>query len=140
MPRCIRTILIALFVVFFSPGTGGAQGVTQPQSPSSTAPEAPKRVPGLDLAALDRAANACQDFYQFACGGWLKENPVPASEPSWSRFNELAERNRQTLRSILERDGRPSATRTPVQAKIGDYYAACMDEAAIDQKGLAPLK
>src|SRR5512144_962675 len=139
MQRHIPVVLTALSLVLLTSGSAGAQVTAKPQAPTTT-PETPKRVPGLDVAALDRSANACQDFYQFACGGWLTTNPVPASEPSWSRFNELAERNRETLRSILEADAPSRPNRPPVQAKIGDYYAACMDETAIDQKGLAPLK
>src|SRR5512141_2964158 len=129
MQRSLRHVPTGLFLILLSSGVAVGQGVSKPQSPSSTAPETPKRVPGFDAAALHRSANACQDFYQFACGGWLKANPVPADEPSWSRFNELAERNRQTLRGILDADSQQRTGRTPVRAKIGDYYAACMDEA-----------
>ena len=118
----------------------GAHGQDKPLSPSSSAPETPKRVPGFDPAAVDRSADACQDFYQYACGGWLKANPLPEDEASYGRFKELAERNRETLRLILEAAARPTPDRPPVTAKIGDYYASCMDEAAIEQKGLAPLE
>ena len=117
-----------------------AHGQDEPVSPSSSAPETPTRVPGFDPAALDRSADACQDFYQFACGGWLEANPLPPEEPSYGRFKELADRNRETLREILEAAARPSSGRSPLTAKIGDYYASCMDEAGIERKGLAPLE
>ncbi|HSB62347.1 MAG TPA: M13 family metallopeptidase, partial [Vicinamibacteria bacterium] len=93
--------------------------------------------PGLS-AAVDRAGDACSDFYQFACGGWLARNPLPADEARYGRFDELHERNLLTLRSILERAA-PSAGRSELDRKIGDHYAACMDEAGIEAKGLHPL-
>jgi predicted metalloendopeptidase len=79
------------------------------------------------------------DFYQFACGGWRKANPIPADQARWGRFNELAERNRNALHEILEqaKDARPG--RTPLEARVGDYYAACMDEPAIETLGTKPI-
>ena len=91
---------------------------------------------GLQLDAMDRTADPCADFYQFACGGWVANNPIPADRASWSRFDELQERNDGTLRKVLEN---AAAGRDAEQKKIGDYYASCMDEAAIDKKGTAPL-
>jgi endothelin-converting enzyme/putative endopeptidase len=86
---------------------------------------------------MDRSADACTDFYQFACGGWVAKNPVPADRASWSRFEELQDRNNETLRRILDA---AAAGRDPASNKIGDYYASCMDEAAINAKGAAPLE
>src|SRR5262249_47899848 len=96
-------------------------------------------VPNATLAALDKTADPCVDFYQFACGGWVKNNPIPSDQAIWSRFGELAERNREELRGILEAAAK-AGNRTPDEQKIGDYYAACMDEAAIEKKGIAVLK
>jgi len=95
---------------------------------------------GFDSAALDRSGDACSDFYQFACGGWLAKNPLPADESRFGRFNELHERNLQTLRGILERAAGPSSPRSAGEREIGDYYAACMDEKGIEAKGLSPLR
>ena len=96
-------------------------------------------VPNATISALDKTADPCVDFYQFACGGWTKNNPIPPDQAIWSRFGELAERNREELRGILENAAK-ATNRTPDEQKIGDYYAACMDEAAIEKKGIAVLK
>ena len=80
------------------------------------------------------------DFYQYACGTWLKNNPIPADQSSWGRFSELHERNQIILRGILEKQSADNASRSPVNQKIGDYFNSCMDEAGIEAKGTAPLK
>jgi putative endopeptidase len=94
----------------------------------------------FDAKAMDTTANPCGDFYQYACGAWIKENPIPADQSRWGRFNELEERNKQALRQILEEAANPAPNRDSTTQKIGDYYAACMDEKAIDARGLAPLQ
>jgi putative endopeptidase len=94
----------------------------------------------FDLTAIDTSANPCVDFFQYACGSWIKKNPVPPDQAMWGRFSELAERNREILHQILEDASKPAAGRDAVTQKIGDYYAACMDEKAIDGKGLTPLQ
>src|SRR5215472_14573822 len=98
-----------------------------------------KAVPNSMVSALDKSADPCVDFYQFVCGGWVKNNPIPSDQAIWSRFGELAERNLAELRGILENAAKAS-NRTPDEQKIGDYYASCMDEAAIEKKGTAVLK
>ncbi len=94
---------------------------------------------GLDIRAIDKAADPCQDFYQYACGTWRKENPIPADEAAWGRFNELHERIEVTLRGILE-DSAKNQNRSADDQKIGAFYDACLDEAAIQQRGAAPLQ
>jgi putative endopeptidase len=94
---------------------------------------------GLDLKAMDTSVSACQNFYEYACGTWRKANPIPPDQSRWGRFNELRERNLAIERGILEKAAVPSPNRTPVEQKIGDFYAACMDEAAIDAKGVQPI-
>jgi putative endopeptidase len=92
---------------------------------------------GLDLNALDRAVDPCTDFYRFACGTWTASNPIPSDRSRWGRFDELQERNFDILHRILDE---AAAGRDPESKKIGDYYASCMDEAAVQSKGLAALQ
>ena len=96
--------------------------------------------PGFDINALDRSVDPCVDFYHFACGTWLKENPVPPDRAIYGRFSELADRNRQIMREVLEKASVVSSGRSPDEQKIGDYYASCMDEEGIEKKGLAPIE
>jgi endothelin-converting enzyme/putative endopeptidase len=90
---------------------------------------------GIDLGAIDRRIDACTDFYQFACGSWIAQNPVPPDRQRWGRFNELQERNFAILRRILETPNTDGDRK-----KAGDYYAACVNEAAIEAKGLGALQ
>ena len=96
--------------------------------------------PGFDPTAIDHSVNPCDDFYQFACGAWMAANPVPADQSRWGRFDALQDRNREVLHKILEAAAVVKPGRTALDQKIGDYYASCMDQAAIDAKGAAPLK
>ncbi len=94
---------------------------------------------GLDLSGLDRKTDPCQDFYQFACGGWLKNNPIPADQSSWGRFHEVAEKNRLLLKDILEKASaaeKPSAE----EQKLGDFYSSCMDEEKVESLGVGPVR
>jgi putative endopeptidase len=95
--------------------------------------------PSLDAPSMDRSAEPCVDFYQYACGGWMKANPVPADQASWSVYGKLHDENQQFLWGLLDEAARPAPARTASQQKIGDYFAACMDEAAIDRAGSASL-
>jgi putative endopeptidase len=94
----------------------------------------------FNVANLDRSVSPCDDFYKFADGGWMKDNPIPADHSSWSTFDQLHDRNQDTLREILEK----ASTDKTAQAgsnwqKIGDFYASCMDESKIESAGLTPL-
>src|SRR6201992_213592 len=94
--------------------------------------------PSLDLTNMDKSVDPCVDFYKYACGGWQKNNPIPADQASWSVYAKLGTENQQFLWGILEEDAK-MANRTPVQQKVGDYYESCMNTAAIDAAGDKPI-
>src|SRR5947209_10991640 len=131
--HCMTTPLAALTGALFLLSLA-AQG----QTPTK-AVDPLKVTPGFDLGAIDRKANPCEDFYQYACGTWLKNNPIPSDQSSWGRFSELSERNKAILRQILE-DAAAVKNPDANTQKIGDYYASCMDEKTIAGKGISPLK
>ncbi|HEX9120443.1 MAG TPA: M13 family metallopeptidase [Terriglobales bacterium] len=89
---------------------------------------------------MDKSVDPCVDFYAYACGGWQKQNPIPADQSSWSLTAKLQEENRQVLRLILEKAAAPEPHRGPIQQKIGDFYASCMDEKAVDATGAGALQ
>ncbi len=119
----------------------GGAAVAIAQTPPSSAPAAPAKPisHGLDAADMDRSAQACQNFYQYGVGGWTKSNPIPPEYPTWGAFSELAERNREALHRILEQSAKSAAAKGSDEQKIGDFYASCMDEAAVEAKGITPL-
>lgn len=104
------------------------------------APAPPKSGGGFRMADLDPSTNACTDFFQYACGGWLKANPIPGDQSRWGRFNELADRNRNTLKTILEEAVARGDKGTDADRMLANFYGSCMDEAELDRLGAAPLK
>ena len=109
--------------------THARPGVAQPRA----AVAAPASVA---LTWLDRTADACTDFYQFACGGWRATNPIPADRQRWGQFTMLEENNLEILKKILES---PTSAADASRRKAADFYAACMDEQTIESKGTRPL-
>ncbi len=95
---------------------------------------------GFNVDNIDKATEPCTDFYQYACGNWLKNTEIPPDQSEWISFNEIYERNLVTLRGILEKAALDDPARSPVEQKIGDYYSSCVDDKAPDAKGLDPLK
>ena len=102
-------------------------------------PKEPASALEFSVKNMDAAGNPCVNFYQYACGSWLKNNPIPADQARWGRFGELEEHNREVLRGILEAAGKPDEPRDATARLIGDYYASCMDETAVNAAGLKPL-
>ena len=121
--RLAAVASVALFVVH-SGGLGAA---------------AQQLTSGIDLTSLDRTCKPCDDFYQFANGGWIKNHPIPAAYPQFGTSNILVDKNRQVTHEILEAAAKSNAAAGTDEQKIGDYYASCMDTAAIQKAGTAPL-
>ena len=94
---------------------------------------------GFDTSNLDRSCKPCDDFYQFAMGGWMKANPIPPQYSTWGSFSLLLDKNQQNLRDILEVAAKAQAPAGSNEQKIGDFYASCMDTAAIDDAGTKPV-
>jgi len=94
---------------------------------------------GIAPTNLDRTCKPCDDFYQFAAGGWIKKNPIPPSYPSYSNFQKLADKNRDVLHEILQSASTTSNSPGSNAQKIGDFYATCMDTAKIEAAATHPL-
>jgi putative endopeptidase len=112
---------------------------TAQNAPNGQEPAFPY-TPSLDPSAMDRSVDACVDFYQYACGGWQKNNPIPPDQTSWSVYRKLFEDNLKYLRGILEQAGSLQTTRDAVTREIGDFYVACTDEPTVEKRGLTPLQ
>jgi len=109
-----------------------------PGTPSSDA--SMPRLERFSPDQVDKSADPCNDFFQYACSKWIKANPIPPDQAAWGTFNSLAIWNLAALRNTLEQASKPADSRSAVEQKAGDYYAACMDETAIDKAGLSPLQ
>jgi putative endopeptidase len=108
------------------------------QQPAAAAPSKPE--PALDVTSMDRSVDPCVDFFKYSCGGWIKNNPIPPDQSSWDTYSKMQDENRSRLRGILEAAAVPDPSRNAATQKIGDYYASCTDEKAIEAKGTEPLK
>jgi len=117
-------------------------GLVQAQS-GGNAPDAAQKfspIPMLDKSLIDAKADPCVDFYQYACGNWSKLYPIPNDSPYSDQFYNLSQYNRQVLHGILESTAANDPSRDATRQEIGDYYASCMDEAAVQKKGLDALQ
>jgi putative endopeptidase len=148
----IRTLAAALIVAFVSLVQTQAQQVQKPAqaekpgiaNPTLAVDDKPitalPYTPSLDVPSMDKSADPCVDFYQYTCGGWMKNNPIPPDQAAWSVYGKLTVDNQRFLWGILDDLAKKTTGRTPTQQKIGDYFGACMDEAAVEKLGIAPLK
>ncbi|WP_394825222.1 M13 family metallopeptidase [Pendulispora albinea] len=131
---------------------GGGESAAPPTAQPTPAPIPQKVEPGapaggalaaIDPQAIDTGVQPCDDFYQFACGSWIKNTPIPDDQAMWLRsFDVIFESNEKLLREILERDAKSPPEGEPYAKQLGDFYASCMDEKAIEgsgDKALAPL-
>jgi putative endopeptidase len=148
----IRCVTFAGLAVVFMMFPLGVAAQTVDSNPSTVAAEATGGVcvagapaneqqdHGFDLANLDRSVKPCDDFFQFANGGWIKAHPIPPAYPRWGTFDELRDHNEEVLHQILESAAkdRTAAAGSNLQ-KIGDFYGSCMDETAIEAAGAKSL-
>ena len=149
--RGVRSAGAGAFIFTFTVGTTFAHGQTAKgngSAPAATTPAAPSKrplstlpyTPSLNPAFMDRGVDPCNDLYTYSCGGWMQQNPVPADQSRWSVYGKLYDENQQFLWGILDEASKPVAGRSAVKQKIGDFFAACMDEATVEARGAAPLK
>jgi putative endopeptidase len=132
-----RALASSFFLIVFFVAVGRAE---QKPAPSKERPLAElPYTPSLDIPSMDRAADPCADFYQYSCGGWRKNNPIPPDQAAWSVYGKLYGDNQRFLWGLLEEAAAPDPNRSALQQKIGDYFSACMDEAAVERLGMAPL-
>ena len=115
----------------------GLAGVELRSSPNGA--DQPKSW-GFDTANLDKTCKPCDDFYQFAMGGWMKANPIPPEYSVWGSFSQLADKNQKNLREILEAAASTKGSPGTNEQKIGDFYASCMDTTSIDAAGSKPIE
>ncbi len=132
---------LAVATVFFALIVPAPRAVGQDSSNRASGPQSPSELRVFDPSLIDKAIDPCENFYLYSCNGWFKRNPLPPDQTSYGRFTELAELNRLHLRQILESASDAQAdARSANEQKIGDEYASCMDVAAINKLGIAPLQ
>ena len=128
-PACILAVTLSSFLLGSFLPTAHAQ-----QSGAAD------YTPALDVTSMDRTVDPCVDFFAYSCGGWIKRNPIPPDQSSWDTYSKMQDENLGRLRGILEAAATPGSNRTAIDQKIGDYYASCTNEKAIDDRGADPLK
>jgi putative endopeptidase len=133
----MRTVLSLSLLVFLGCPLCIAQSFAPPAGTESGPTAIPKKAVSFDVTAIDKTADPCTDFYQYACGNWNKDNPIPSDRVRWGRFDELGERNSYLLYEELK--AAADAPKTPLQSKYGDFFASCMNTEEADKLGAKPL-
>ncbi|MGA7078026.1 MAG: M13 family metallopeptidase [Terriglobales bacterium] len=129
----------AAFLLLFLVAALSLADAQTPSAPPSSEPALPYS-PSLDLSSMDKSVDPCVDLYRYSCGGWQKKNPIPPDQISWSVYAKLYQDNLDFLRGILEHAAQPDKPRNDVTQQIGDFYAACMDETAVEKRGLGAIE
>jgi len=148
MKTCNRALAAIIFFSTLACSAAHAQSAASSAAPRPAGPAASvdkpitalPYTPSLDVPSMDKSADPCVDFYQYSCGGWMKNNPIPPDQAAWSVYGKLSQDNERFLWGILDDLAKRVDGRTPPQQKIGDYFAACMNEAAVEKLGAAPMK
>jgi putative endopeptidase len=145
MMKRMRHLALAAAVLSACGAKTAAPPMLPPPAPPEPVPAPPPQPEmsladvGLDATAMDRTADPCEDFYQYACGGWLARTEIPADKSGTSRFDEMFDRNQKALREVLDK-ARAAPGDDPTMQKLGAFYGACMDEAAVEAAGTKPLQ
>jgi putative endopeptidase len=122
-----RRSALAVLIIFLLAAVAFAQSMQSGQ-------------PVLNVSSMDKSVDPCVDFFEYSCGGWIRKNPIPPDQTSWSVYSKLEDDNKLVLRDILESAAKADPSRDATQRKIGDYYAACMDESGIEKAEISPLR
>lgn len=134
---------LALAAAMVIPMMSASVALAAPAPVATPAPDTPLTelpyTPGLDVQAMDTQVSPCEDFYQYACGGWMARHPVPPDQARWDVYAKLAQENKRFLWGILDELAVPAAARSRPQQQIGDLFASCMDERAVQARGTEPL-
>ena len=142
-PIGMRRAVLVLLLASCSGCTQSTAPVVTPPTGGSAAPPAVERTTlaevGIDASWLDRSADPCEDMYRFACGGFLDHAEIPPDLASWRPATQLRKSNEDFLHDTLEK-ARSGPVGDPALARLGAFYASCMDEAAIEEAGLRPVR
>lgn len=144
----IGLVVFGSILGLVSCGDGGAakQPPTTPTASTATTASTPPPPPitwgkGIDTSTLDTSTAPCDDFYQYACGGWIKATEIPSDESGWYRsFSVIRDKNEEILRQILEAYAKGENKNDPYAKQLGDFYGSCIDEAGIEKAGTKPIK